>query len=48
MKTKETFFGSWEDYERETGMSKKQYFEHEKKLSEELSEIEVESSILIK
>ena len=27
---KETFFGSWADFEAKTGMTKKQYYEREK------------------
>lgn len=44
---KETAYGSWEDFERETGMTKEQYMAREKKITEELAETEVESSIMM-
>lgn len=42
---KETFYGTWEDFEKATGMSKSQYFEREKDSLEELATQEVECCI---
>jgi hypothetical protein len=42
---KETAYGSWSDFEKETGMTKEQYMKRENKIAEELAELEVNCCI---
>ena len=42
---KETAYGSWADFKKETGMTKEQYFRREKKIAEELAQLEVNCCI---